>query len=548
MEIKATILIVDDEPANLNLLADLLSSAGFGIVAAAKGQDALRRAREAQPDLILLDIMMPDIDGYAVCRELMSDRDTQTIPIIFISARDETPDLVKGFQAGGVDYITKPFQQEELLARVNTHLALRRSQQQIEDQRARLQHEIAERERVEKASRQARDELVTLLAYSRSITSTLELEPLLELTLILMEQIIDYDRAVLLLLEGDVLIGKAIHGSPTAVAVSSLRIPVQAAPAIEKLIRERQGFCVDDVQAEVARSQADNGEESLNLAAIVAGGRSWMVAPLVIKNKVIGMLSLVHREPGFYQPHNLDLLQVFVNQLAMAIEITSLYEQAQEAAVLGERSRLAAELHDSVTQTLFSANLVADVLPQIWQQNPAAGSAKLSELRRLTKGALAEMRGLLIELRPEALRHAKLHILLQQLARVLEGQVQATVIVNVDEAPELPAEVQNVFYRIAQETLNNFVKHARATELEVSLQVSPPVVSGQADSWQGLLLMQIADNGHGFRQNQIPSDRLGLTIMAERAASIGAELDISSEPGQGTAVDLFWQTARENYD
>ena len=130
MENKAAILIVDDEPANLNLLADLLSSAGFTIVAATTGQDALRRAREAQPDLILLDIVMPGLDGYDVCHALKSDSSTQQLPVIFISARDKTADLVKAFQAGGIDYVTKPFQQEELLARVNTHLALRRSQQQ----------------------------------------------------------------------------------------------------------------------------------------------------------------------------------------------------------------------------------------------------------------------------------------------------------------------------------------------------------------------------------------------------------------------------------
>ncbi|MEW5958532.1 MAG: response regulator, partial [Chloroflexota bacterium] len=116
------ILIVDDMPANLKVLAVMLAEQGHQVRPALSGQLALTAVQEAPPDLILLDVAMPDMDGYEVCRQLKADEQTAAIPIIFISARDETEDKVKALTLGGVDYITKPFQVEEVLSRVNTHL------------------------------------------------------------------------------------------------------------------------------------------------------------------------------------------------------------------------------------------------------------------------------------------------------------------------------------------------------------------------------------------------------------------------------------------
>ena len=121
----ANILVVDDTKANLRLLVEILAQRGYQVRPAANGARALAAAQADPPDLILLDIMMPDIDGYAVCEQLKADEQTQDIPIIFLSALNEVLDKVKAFAIGGVDYITKPFQVEEVLVRVETHLALR---------------------------------------------------------------------------------------------------------------------------------------------------------------------------------------------------------------------------------------------------------------------------------------------------------------------------------------------------------------------------------------------------------------------------------------
>jgi signal transduction histidine kinase len=144
-----TILIVDDRPANLGVVVDSLDESGFRVVVAQEGREALERADYVKPDLVLLDVSMPGMDGFEVCRRLKSREGTRDIPVIFMTARTETEDKVAGFAAGGVDYVTKPLQVQEVIARVNTHLSVRSMQKQLEIQNALLQREIEEHQRAE---------------------------------------------------------------------------------------------------------------------------------------------------------------------------------------------------------------------------------------------------------------------------------------------------------------------------------------------------------------------------------------------------------------
>jgi DNA-binding response OmpR family regulator len=125
------ILVVDDNPANLGLLFDLLDEAGFEVLVSQSGESAINRAKTTRPDIILLDVMMPGIDGFETCRRLKANVTTQDIPIIFMTAVTETDEKVKGFDLGAVDYVTKPVQSKEVLARVNTHLAIQRLQRDL---------------------------------------------------------------------------------------------------------------------------------------------------------------------------------------------------------------------------------------------------------------------------------------------------------------------------------------------------------------------------------------------------------------------------------
>jgi PAS domain S-box-containing protein len=156
---EATILLVDDNPANLGVLTQLLTAQSWRVLVAQQGESGLRIAQRVQPDLIMLDVLLPGMDGFATCRRLKADVATAEIPVLFMTVRMEAADKLKGFQAGAVDYITKPFQAEEVLARVRTHLRLRQLTHSLQEQNEQLQQEIAERRQAEAALQRAHVEL-----------------------------------------------------------------------------------------------------------------------------------------------------------------------------------------------------------------------------------------------------------------------------------------------------------------------------------------------------------------------------------------------------
>jgi ligand-binding sensor domain-containing protein/signal transduction histidine kinase len=221
----------------------------------------------------------------------------------------------------------------------------------------------------------------------------------------------------------------------------------------------------------------------------------------------------------------------------------ALRQSEAQQAVAAERSRLARDLHDAVTQTLFSASLLAEALPALWESDQGEGRRLLSELRQLSRGALAEMRTLLLELRPAALVETSLSDLLQQLGEAATGRMGVPVTLAVDGRCMLPSDVHVALYRIAQEALNNVVKHARASRVCVSLHCASS--SAQIDSEQRQRVeLQVADDGRGFDAAHVPPDRMGLGIIRERAQAIGATLDIDSQPGCGTRIVIVWPGAQ----
>ncbi len=159
---KSTILIVDDSPCNLEVLFDYLTDAGFNVLTAGDGKSALEKVSEACPDVILLDIIMPGMDGFETCRRLKANESTQDIPVIFLTVLAQTAVVVKGFQLGAVDYIIKPTQQEIVLARVNTHLTIQKLKASLQAQNAQLLHEIKQRQQAEAALSKANQELERL--------------------------------------------------------------------------------------------------------------------------------------------------------------------------------------------------------------------------------------------------------------------------------------------------------------------------------------------------------------------------------------------------
>ncbi len=206
---------------------------------------------------------------------------------------------------------------------------------------------------------------------------------------------------------------------------------------------------------------------------------------------------------------------------------------SEENAIARERNRLARDLHDAVSQTLFSASLIADVLPRLWTKDPAEGLRRLDELKSLNRGALAEMRMLLLELRPTALIDATLSDLLKQQVLAASGRSGIRFELTIDprlEGVKLESDRQIAFYRISQETINNIIKHSGATRAEIVLRTLHPT------DCKHTLELAISDNGCGFDDVTASAEHLGLRIIRERAHEIAADVSIVSSPNHGTKV------------
>jgi nitrate/nitrite-specific signal transduction histidine kinase len=259
------------------------------------------------------------------------------------------------------------------------------------------------------------------------------------------------------------------------------------------------------------------------------GVRSLMHVPIRIGDQIFGVFNVNYLQPRAFGKDEQRLFLALTQRAALAIENAQLYGQAQIAATVEERQRLARELHDAVTQTLFSASLIAEVLPILWERKPEEGRKRLEELRQLTRGALAEMRSLLLELRPKALMEAEINELFHHLVDAFTGRARIPAKFILDGNCSLEPDIKVAFYRIAQEALNNVAKHAHAEQAAVTLQCKP-----------GFVILEIWDSGRGFDTQNVPPDHLGLGIMQERAAKIGAVLQIESSVGGGTTVRVRW--------
>lgn len=254
------------------------------------------------------------------------------------------------------------------------------------------------------------------------------------------------------------------------------------------------------------------------------------VIPFLIDDEVLGCLKLHFDGPRPLANEDSMLLSAIAQQCAQALERAYLNEQAQIAAAVEERQRLARELHDAVSQVLFASTVNAEAAVRSWERNPDSAFALLQQVVSLNRAAMSEMRTLLLELRPESLEKASLSQLLTQLIESAKGRqdIDAAFTLEGIETPA-PKDVIMTFYRISQESINNILRHSSATRFEVVLRYET-----------GTLSLIISDNGCGFDPG-IPSAGLGMGSMRERAVLIGAELTITSAPG-GTTVYLTWHS------
>lgn len=286
---------------------------------------------------------------------------------------------------------------------------------------------------------------------------------------------------------------------------------------------------------ELSNPAAIDKLESGAEARVLVGMTSAAFIPILMAGETAGGFLISWSDPYRLGEEEKGLLSIYADQAALAIGNERLHARAAESAVLAERTRLARDLHDAVTQTLFSASLIADALPDAYQNDREEGQVLIRELRQLTRGALAEMRSLLMELRPSAVMEARLGDLLRQLAEALIGRTNIVVKLDVRGDCRMPDDVHMALYRIAQESITNIIKHSKASKVNIALVCEK--MSGNVYN----VSMEIRDNGRGFEQATVPGSRFGLLDLRERAQAIGAELTLESSPGKGTRIQTTWR-------
>jgi PAS domain S-box-containing protein len=388
----------------------------------------------------------------------------------------------------------------------------------------RIQIEQSLHERVETRTH----EQATLLEISYTLASTLELQP--GLILDQLRMIIKYAHGGLFALDGSSLVTLAVRGTSQLEHSLPLHIHLTDPETLVALFNRHQPIRIADVWNDNPPAQFLRSLLQDEAALLLDGMQSWMWVPLAVRGRIIGGVGMAHEKRNYFTAHDADLALSVANQAAITMINAELYEHAQELAVLEERQRLARNLHDAVNQSLFSAGLIAEVLPRLWDRDQAEARLSLNDLRRLTRAAMAEMRSLLAELRPSTLTDSDLRDLLIQLGNALEGRTNLPVAVTVSGEIILPPNVQVAFYRVCQEALNNIAKHAKASRVEINLKKDESTIE-----------LCIRDDGRGFDAQQIlPGGHYGLSMMHERAEAVGALLSVTSQPGRGTELTIRW--------
>lgn len=356
-------------------------------------------------------------------------------------------------------------------------------------------------------------ELQVLLDVTAAANRSLDLKETLATTLDLIVALVGASRAGVMLLD-----------EPTGELIPYSLRPVRdvASDDLEKMLSTCRSVLDDGAALYIA---PDPEEGLLEPGALI---------PLESRGDRLGVLVIVGSQGGAFSTAQLALFQSIADQLGVAVENARLFARSEQAAVAAERNRLARDLHDAVTQTLFSSSMIADVLPKIWERNPDEGRRRLEELRQLTRGALSEMRTLLVELRPAALADTDLGDLLEHQVNAFIARTRLQVGFERSVSHNPPVEVKEAFYRIAQEAFNNIARHAEAAQVRVRLDGEP-----------GKMDLTIQDDGVGFDAQTLEHEGLGLGIMRERARSIGSRLEVVSRPGRGTRLHLNWQAPDE---
>ena len=518
---KADILVVDDEPDVVRIISINLDMAGYGVRTAYDGRQCLQEVERQKPDCILLDIMMPEIDGWQVLRVLKADPDTEDIPVIVVTARSTDVDRIKGFSGGAVEYITKPFDPAELIQQIER--ALRPRDEGEEEERR--------KDRIRKL------QLSTIYDITEALISTLEIDEVLEIIAEKLLMLFDLNLCAISLLDDS---GRNLR-------LACGRCTTSLSQGDMALL----SFPMSHLEELVTRNPFPSGPQPVSISSFLAGGsgnvlgllRSLYLLPLRAKGKFTGIIALGTNGISQFGDEERDLLTAIGNEAAMAIENTRLYDnlrydeeihrellQRVITAQEDERRRVAIELHDGIVQNIVSALFRLQLCSARLGDVPEEIRTALEESQEIVNESVTEIRRIITGLRPTMLDDLGLVVALERYIQSLRMEKQLSIKIEVrgEETPALTPEAETTIFRIAQEGLNNIIKHSQCNNAALSIGLE-----------DGQLMLVIEDDGVGFDLIDLQrrtTHSFGLVGMRERAQTLGGTLEVDSSPGEGARI------------
>ncbi|MBW4460757.1 MAG: response regulator [Nodosilinea sp. WJT8-NPBG4] len=544
----ATILVVDDTPTNLDVLFDFLNNAGFKVLFAEDGESALEKSQYANPDLILLDILMPGMDGFETCRRLKQQETTAAIPVIFLTALTETTDKVKGLALGAVDFITKPLQYEEVLARVKTHLRLQTLSQQLQAQNHQLEREVQERTEAEAALQRQNQRSQLFADVILKIRQSLQIDDILRTAVTEVKTILQADRVLIYRLWPDGT------GSGVAEAVQS------GFPQVMGTVFPQEVFPQDSKeqyrQGRI-RSLVDVAQDQQVSPCLVDFLQQFevqakLVVPILAQGDLWGLL-IAHQcaGPRPWTVFETELLQQLADQIAIALTQAQLLEQ--ETLQRQELARSNAELqqfayiasHD-LQEPLRMVTSYLQLLERRYkgQLDPDADDF----IQFAVDGAL-RMRTLINDLltysrigtRGHAFELTSCNTAVEQAIANLQLAIEESgTVVTYPDLPQLQADPTQLI-QLFQNLLSNAIKFRGEAPVRIAIAVSQT-----EDDW----LFSVQDNGIGLdpqyadqifvifqrlnNRTHYPGTGIGLAVCKKIVERHGGRIWVEADLDQGS--------------
>ena len=493
------IMVVDDNKLNVKFLSEILTQAGYRVRPANDGELALRGVRANLPDLILLDIKMPGMSGIEVCRLLKGDPGTRDLPVIFISALGETEMKVLALEAGGADYITKPFEPSEVLARIRTHLDTQRLQRRLMVQSKELIAEIEERNR---SDNNILFQAQLLESVRESIVAT------------------DLDGCVTYWGKG----AEALYGYRAEEVMGK----------VIKFVADSDG----DEEKERMKKVLENGEwHGQSIQHRKDGTLFWCDTTISLVSDLEewtkGTISIDRDITEEKRVH--DKMKQSLEQLRMlAAHVESVREE--------NRAQIARELHDELGHALTglkieTASLEKKLSTPDGEVNLVFVREKLASMSKNIDTTIASVRRIATELRPGMLDDLGLMPAVEWQIEEFQERTGIMCETNLLQELQLDEERTTAVFRILQEALTNITRHAKATKVRISMLEN-----------DGNIILEVSDNGKGISEAETAAHRsFGLLGIRERAILLNGDVSIKGIPGVGTTVKVRippQQTAR----